>query len=621
MVTDSAARTSQEPTNTVIYVDVALPVPLSGSYTYRLRNSSDVPLKLGTRVLVPFGKRKLTGYCVATHNELDKESGLNDTRIRDVIEVVDEEPLLTPEILALTQWAAGYYASSWGEMLKGSLPAGINSLVTPVLTINPAVASQDRGYSAKYAMITEHIRAAGGATREEISSVFGERNSKRALADLVDAGILIRAYRVEEGKTRVLTRKAAILNSDTPEPANESQRRVVECLRRFPEGLLIAELKERTGVSDSPLKTLAKKGFLKLVDREIERDPFAGASNEKRGEHVLTNEQATALGQITKAVDSGAYKAFLLKGVTGSGKTEVYIHAMKRVLEKGRTALMLVPEIALTPVFSQQLRSIFGKKVAILHSSLSTGERFDEWRRIRRGEARVVIGTRSAVFAPLEDLGLIVVDEEHDSSYRQHEMPFYHGRDTAIVRANRSNAVVVLGSATPALESFRNAETGKYEKLVLAKRISGRPLATAELIDMREVVSGEGKKPALSNQLCEAISETHKTGEQTMILLNRRGFSQFVLCRSCGESIRCRNCEITLTFHKKVRKLICHYCNYRISTPDTCPGCESRFLYFLGEGTEQVEDMLRERFPELRIARVDRDTTRKKRELERILKS
>jgi primosomal protein N' (replication factor Y) len=280
---------------------------------------------------------------------------------------------------------------------------------------------------------------------------------------------------------------------------------------------------------------------------------------------------------------------------------------------------MLVPEIALTPVFSRRLRAVFGDEVAILHSNLSTGERFDEWRRIRRGAARVVIGTRSAVFAPLQNLGLVIIDEEHDASYRQHEMPFYNGRDAAVVRASFAGAVAVLGSATPALETFHNAHTGKYAYLRLANRIANRPLAEAEIVDMREVFKLTGKDPVFSPELLAAIEETHSKNEQSIILLNRRGFSQFVLCRSCGETIRCKNCDITLTYHRREARLICHYCNHREKVPHHCPQCKSQYLYFMGEGTEQIEDILKRKFSALRIARIDRDTMKRRKEMERTL--
>ncbi len=396
------------------------------------------------------------------------------------------------------------------------------------------------------------------------------------------------------------------------------QEAIIELLRNESGVTLHAEFIKRPGVSASSVTTLAKRGFLEFYTAEVFRDPLSNTGIPEIKKLQLTDEQADVLSKLQGVVERGVYQGFLLHGITGSGKTEVYIRTMKAVLEKGRSSLMLVPEIALTPVFSKRLRAVFGRNVAILHSSLSAGERFDEWRRIRNGEARVVIGTRSAVFAPLVDIGLIVVDEEHDTSYRQHEMPFYNGRDVAIVRAHNADAVVILGSATPALESFHNARTGKYEYLSLPKRIENRPLARAELIDMRRVFKQAGKDPILAPELVEAIEDTHDRGEQSIILLNRRGFSQFVLCRSCGESIRCRNCDITLTFHKRDNNLVCHYCNHQIEAPNECPSCQSRFLYFMGEGTEQVEAVIQKRFAAMKIARIDRDTAKIRVRMEKI---
>ncbi len=619
MVSDSAAMTSPDSTADVAYIDVALPLPIPQTFTYRISEAVTGKVTVGARLIVPFGRRRLTGYCVALHSELDEEIDLDEKKIREVMEVVDEEPLLTSEILELTQWAAGYYASSWGEMLKASLPAGINSLIETVLTTTA-------GSTPFPDELTETELSVFGAVREsnilsfkQLFLRFGENEARNAVRGLIAKGFLERSHRITSGPAGVLTRKAAVLLDADHEAGNEKQRRVIECLREAPEGLTLSELQRKARVGASPVKTLEKRGVIRVFPKEIHRDPLAGSSLPEASDHSITADQKAALKLITAALDAGVYKTFLLHGITGSGKTEVYIRAMQSALESGRTALMMVPEIALTPVFSKQLRSIFGRTVAILHSSLSGGERYDEWRRIRRGEAKVVIGTRSAVFAPLEDLGIIVVDEEHDSSYRQHEMPFYHGRDTAIVRAQKTGAVVILGSATPALESFHNAIRGKYERLVLPERISGRPLARAELIDMREMFREGGGDNVLSEPLVNAIEETHSNSEQSIILLNRRGFSQFVLCRSCGKTIKCRNCEITLTFHRGDQKLTCHYCGFAVRTPDACPECDSRFLYFLGEGTEQIEEILAKRFPGVRIARVDRDTTRRKKQLERTL--
>ncbi|MEO7539568.1 MAG: primosomal protein N', partial [Pyrinomonadaceae bacterium] len=460
----------------------------------------------------------------------------------------------TPEILELTKWTADYYASFWGEMLKASLPAGIN---------------------------TDRVKP------------------KRRKA------------------IRLLPRAEETVDT---KPLTETQQKIVDLLTANGGEMRFADVIEAASVNASPINTLAKRGIIEVYVQDVLRDPLAGARLPDRDDFTLTAEQQTALDAITSALtDEGKYRAFLLHGVTGSGKTEVYIRAMQIALREGRSAMMLVPEIALTPVFSRRLRTVFGPDVAILHSNLSSGERYDEWRRIRRGDARIVIGTRSAVFAPLENIGLLIVDEEHDPSYRQHESPFYNARDVAVMRAHLAGAIVVLGSATPAMESFFNARNGKYTYLRLPDRIGGRGMAQADLIDMRDVFKRFGKDVALSPELLEAIDETFLRGEQVIILLNRRGFSQFVLCRTCGETLKCKNCDITLTFHRANGKLLCHYCNYQEMAPRICPQCESEFLYFVGEGTENIADQLTKKFPDMRIARIDRDTMAHKGEMESAL--
>jgi len=535
------------------YVEAALPVPLRRVFTYRIPEEMRPTIKLGTRMMLPFGRRNLTGYAVGLHTELPPDVEIDESKIKDIIEVTDEEPLITPEILKLTQWTADYYASFWGEMLKASLPAGINK---------------------------DRVRP----------------------------------------KRRKAVRLLSAIPDEIDKPLTDQQQWIIELLEANGGEMLFTEVLERADVGASPINTLAKRGLLEVYVQDVMRDPLAGADFPDRDHFTLTDEQQAAQNAITSALtDDGKFKAFLLHGVTGSGKTEVYMRAMRSALDAGRSAMMLVPEIALTPVFSRRLRTVFGSNVAILHSNLSAGERFDEWRRIRRGDARIAIGTRSAVFAPLENIGLVIVDEEHDSSYRQHESPFYNARDVAVMRAHLAGAVVVLGSATPAMESFYNAQVGKYTYLRLADRIGDLGLADAQLIDMREVFKRAGKNVALSHELLDAIAATHAKGEQVIILLNRRGFSQFVLCRSCGETMKCKNCDITLTFHRGSNKLLCHYCNCRENVPKVCPPCQSEYLYFVGEGTENIASQLEKKFPAMRTARVDRDTMAHKGELEDVL--
>lgn len=536
-----------------MYVEAALPVPLRRVFTYRLPEEMRGVIKLGARLKLPFGRRNVTGYAVGLHTELPTDVDIDESKIKNVIEVSDDEPLITPEILKLTQWTADYYASFWGEMLKASLPAGINN---------------------------EKVRPK-------------RRKAVRLLTKVIDP--------IEK-------------------PLTDQQQWIIDLLTTNGGEMLFTDVLEQCDVGASPINTLAKRGIVEIYVQDVMRDPLAGAALPGRDELILTPEQQTAFDAITGALEKkDEFKAFLLHGVTGSGKTEVYIRAMQSALDTGRSAIMLVPEIALTPVFSRRLRRVFGSDVAILHSNLSIGERYDEWRRIRRGDARIVIGTRSAVFAPVENIGLIIIDEEHDPSYRQHESPFYNARDVGVMRGSMAGAVVVLGSATPAMESFYNAQTGKYTYLRLPDRIGGRGLATAELIDMREVFKLAGKDVALSPQLLGEIKETHARGEQVIILLNRRGFSQFVLCRTCGETLKCKNCDITLTFHRGDGKLLCHYCNYREKAPRICPHCQSEYLYFVGEGTENIADQLAKKFPEMRIARVDRDTMSHKGEIDDVL--
>ncbi len=609
------------------FVEVALPLPLRQTFTYRLPLGMSENLKIGARLLVPFGKRTLTGYAVVLHDKLSEDVEIDEDKLKEVIELIDEEPLLTSEILKLTQWTADYYASSWGEVLKASLPAGINQNVEQYVSITAKGRDElIKITSSKTAkvQILRYLVEFGETAQKELANKFGTSATARAVRELANSELAQVFQKTFSAQVRPKRRKAVKLL--TPEnhqtnhkPLTEAQQKIIEILLEADGELLFTELLEFADVGASSINTLAKRGFVEIFVKEVLRDPLKDAKIPFRTNLTLTGEQTTVLTEIENALNAAKYKAFLLHGVTGSGKTEVYIRAMKHALENDKSSLMLVPEIALTPVFSRRLRSVFGDEVAILHSNLSAGERFDEWRRIRQGKARIVIGTRSAVFAPLQNLGLIIVDEEHDSSYRQHEMPFYNGRDVAIVRANFVNAIVVLGSATPALESYHNAQIGKYEYLQLPNRIGNRPLASAELVDMRQVFRQMGKDAVFSNQLVSAIEETHSKGEQSIILLNRRGFSQFVLCRSCGETIRCNNCDITLTFHRREQRLICHYCNHREKVPHTCPKCKSQYLFFVGEGTEQIEDILKRKFSELRIARIDRDTTSKRREMENIL--
>ena len=602
------------------------------TYTYRLPLALRRDARLGSRLLVPFGRqRHLTGYIVALHSSLDPAADLNEADLKEAEELLDAEPLLTPEILEITRWVADYYAAPWGEVLKAALPAGLNATVEQLLHITPQGRDElarlplNKTATAK-ARALRLIAEEGELPLRLVARHIGEAQAARVARELARAGWIKLAHRQRSVLARVKRRKAVRLLPPESHAVKadaraltDAQQRVIETLIQAGGEMAFAELLEAADASASSVQTLEKRRLLEVFVRDVRRDPLVGAQLPGRDELTLTDAQAAALKEIERQIASESYAAFLLHGVTGSGKTEIYIRAMSAALSRGKSAMMLVPEIALTPVFSRRLRAHFGDEVAIFHSSLTTGERFDEWSRLKKGLARIVIGTRSAVFAPVHDLGVVIIDEEHETSYRQQESPYYHGRDTAIVRARKESAVVVLGSATPSLESFHNAQNGKYLYLQLPNRIANRALAKAEMIDMRAVFAAQGKPEVFSEELMQAIEETHERGEQSIILLNRRGYSSFVLCRTCGESIHCPNCDVTLTYHRIESSLVCHYCNHRRHAPKACPSCNGKYIYYVGEGTEQIEEMLQAKFPELRIARLDRDTTSRRKLFEKAI--
>jgi primosomal protein N' (replication factor Y) len=616
-----------------MFAEVAIPLNVHQTFTYRLPDSFAANAKQGCRVLVPFGKQLITGYIVEICDRIE-ETGQDSEgyEIKDVEELFDPEPLATPELLDLTKWIADYYYAPWGEVIKICLPAGINAEAETIVSVTnegraalAASSAKGRNSSTKMQALTV-VAEDGMVSASVLARQFNKARATAVIRELERVGYVSVRRQVQSAPVKPKRQQAVRLVSraliEGSKPLNEPQEKVIKVLFEAPDPIAFAQLAEMAGVSASVIRTLEKRGYLEVFTREVRRDPLAHLKrdhNNQKDELTLTSRQQSALDQISEKLNEGKYTTFLLHGVTGSGKTEVYMRAMRAALNRGKTALMLVPEISLTPMFARRLRAHFGDAVAILHSSLSDGERLDEWNRIRQGEARVCIGARSAVFAPLENLGLIVVDEEHEASYKQEETPRYHGRDTAIMRANRAEAVVILGSATPSMESFHNAQTGKYHYLKLDERFGGRGLAQVEIIDMREVFTRHGKQQVFSDEVKDAIKENHGREEQTLVLLNRRGFSSFTLCRSCGHTARCQNCDVTLTYHKREARLICHYCNHQERVPSRCPECEGPFIYYLGEGTEQIEALLKEMFPEMRISRLDRDTTRRRGAFEKLL--
>lgn len=611
------------------YAEVAIPVHVLTTFIYKLPEALQPRAELGSRITVPFGRKLVTGYIVALHTELRPGTSLKEENIKDAREILDGFPLITAEILELTRWVSEYYLAPWGEVLKAALPPGVSPRVEQLLTLTDAGRAEldqaDSENESPRRRLLEVVKEAGRLTVVSAAEKLKDDEVPKIARVLAREGLLnieqqsgTDSVRAKYERRVRLCPEGRIAEPDNTAKLTDAQSRVIELLKNE-ESLSFPELLARAQVGPSPVMTLAKRKLVDIFQQPLRRDPLSNSPAAAITDYVLTTDQENVIAEINGALDSHSYSPFLLHGVTGSGKTEVYIRAMRVALRLGRSALMLVPEIALTPVFSQRLRMHFGEQVAIFHSSLSKGERFDEWTRVRDGTARIVIGTRSAVFAPIQNLGLVIVDEEHESTYRQQDSPHYNARDTAIVRAQKQAAVVILGSATPSLESFHNASTGKYKYLQLPNRLGGRPLAVAEIIDMRAAFARHQKPTIFSDELLRAIESTHQRGEQSIILLNRRGYSSFVLCRSCGESIQCPNCDVTLTYHRSERVIICHYCDHREAAPSKCPSCDGKYIYYVGEGTQQIEEKLRTLFPSIRIVRIDRDTTSRRHAFEKSL--
>ena len=642
-----------------LYCDVALPLPLDRAFTYEL---DGLEAEVGARVMVPFGGQLLQGVVVGVH---DVTPGA-DVELKRVQRVTDEVSLLSAELMGLGRWIATYYCAPLGEVLRGMMPLTAEVRRQWVYRIGEAgrrvlqesavkgssrrsklsVENQNREYAAlNYLEKGEPakaatIRSATGANKALLDAMARKKWLLREpLAEVRDARRMEMVAVLEE--QTVDSRQVDIEGTVKRLPKlNENQLAVMAELAGCGGRERVRELRvrlARRGVPESTLGTLAKRGLVRL-EQTAQAFHVSGLGSEERGgakkfahEHTLNEEQTEALATIAGAMGNGGFQPHLLYGITGSGKTAVYIAAMQRVLAAGKSALLLVPEIGLTPGTAAQMVAAFGGEVALLHSQLTPDERAEQWHRIRRGEARVVIGTRSAVFAPMPELGLIVVDEEHDSSYKQEETPRYHGRDVAVMRAKLLGCTIVLGSATPSLESWNNAERGRYKLVQMLERVEQRPLPAVEMIDMREEFRRTGKEQIFSRQLIEQTQVTLDRGEQVLMLLNRRGYSFVVMCRSCGEKLECENCAISLTYHRPGneadlngearvgQRLECHYCGYRRGVPEKCPKCESEHLYYLGAGSQQGEERLQEIFPGARIGRMDRDTMRTRGDMERLL--
>jgi primosomal protein N' (replication factor Y) (superfamily II helicase) len=609
---------------------VAVPVPGLGLLTYGVPEGTDV--MAGMRVVVPVGARRMTGLVI----EVVEAASADDVprRLRDLGEVLDLQPFLPEDVVRLALWVADYYLAGPGEAIATALPPRGWLRSDASLTVAAGVDAGD--VRAADAAVFAAVQAAGPTLRSRVERVvrqqLGEGVSpthvRRSLAALLRAGV-VQSQPVVTGRADASQRRrwivaTPVLRAGDALPTARRQAELCGLLRASPDGVDSTVLRGQ-GIGSDTLRRVVALGLATIEWRAVDRDPFdaglMGELNAAEGPTFLplTSEQQVVIDTLSPHVTSRRFAVALLQGVTGSGKTQVYLRLARATIEAGRQVLLLVPEIALTPAVARLLRRAFGERVAIQHSGLSDGERHDQWHRIRRGDIAVVVGTRSAVFAPLPAPGLVIVDEEHDSAYKQEESPRYNGRDAAIMRARDAGALVVLGSATPSLETFRNASEGRYLWLRMTRRVLNRPLAEVQVVDMREELAAEGPDVVLSRPLVSALDDCLGRGEQAIVLLNRRGYAPSLFCRSCGGTTDCPNCSVTLTVHRAAAQLRCHYCNHVQGVPARCPACQGEYLEYTGIGTERVEQDVVSRFPDARIARVDRDTMRRRGAIARVL--
>lgn len=599
----------------VKYCDVCLPVPLDRPFTYALTGEWRETAQVGCRVLVPFQQRKLSGTILKIHEDTPAY------KVRPIEKLLDAEPIFDAKLISLGLWVARYYFAPVGEVFRIMAPLGGEVRRSKVYALTDAGRDLSRQSmlgllnTADPALILLHALDGRSMTLDALKRKTPE--APQLIAEFQKKGYLrIEEQASEKDPLRAPSTKLNVegLGLEPQIKVPKWERELLAYLHLHPGAHPLDEIEKFLKNAGQSARSLARQGIVKLT-------PRMGAIRlaADRPRHELNPSQAAAYAAIEAAIKANQFAAFLLQGVTGSGKTEVYLSAIEATLAQGRSALLLVPEIALTPQVAGQFALRFGEQVAILHSAFRDSERAEYWRRIRRGEARVVIGTRSAVFAPMPDLGLIIVDEEHDGSYKQEEAPRYSGRDVAVVRAQQIGAVVVLGSATPSLETRYNADRSKYTHLLLPDRIEQRPMPAVEIIDLRQEFLDTKKNALFSRRLIEAVTDKLARGEQTMLLMNRRGFASFAVCRSCGYRVECVNCSVTLTYHRKDRRLLCHYCGYAEKVPDHCVKCDSEHIQFVGSGSEKIEEELREAFPDARIARMDRDTINSKGDYEQIL--
>lgn len=617
-------------------IQVALPLPLKKQFDYAVPPDTNPVELIGKRALVPFGKRVLTGFITGAGTAENHEG------LRQVVEILDDLPAFDSKMLEFTKWMSEYYYCSWGETLKAAIPAGMSPKSVVKVIINPEISDEivsslenKSPRSAELLRILE--RSADFVTVAYLESIL-KTDSITAQLNLLQKKGMISIEKSMSTETKRLVLKAARIpgyifdsESNTKEILNELDRTNVKASVLFSSVYLfqknnhnpyfITSLLKDTGLKRHSLNILIKKNYLEIYEAEADRSQAEDYTEQlitkDESQLVLNTEQDTAFKSIESALFSKSYKAFLLHGITGSGKTLVYINAIKKALELGMSCIILVPEISLTPQLIERFRNAFGNNVAVIHSRMSQGERYDSWQSIKEGKVKIVLGARSAIFAPISNLGLIIVDEEHEPSYKQDApAPRYHARDAAAALAKINGATVVFGSATPSVESMYNAETGKYTLLKIEERADNAALPVIKIVDLRFARKEKKMSGVFSNDLLEQIIEKTSKGEGVLLFRNRRGFSSYLECDDCGYIPQCAHCSVSLTYHKVKNHLRCHYCGYTIDIPELCPECGGNEFAQPGSGTQKIEEELKnellKRGYEPSIFRMDLDSTRTK---------
>ncbi len=603
---------------TAMFVRIALNIPSDKIFSYSVPDRFVPHVSIGVRVLVPFGKRRMTGYIVELTDAEDRDG------LKDIIDILDSDPLFSEKDLSFYRWMSEYYIHPLGKTLKAILPGGIDIESSRWVSLS---CENDRFEHAHLSSGQREIaetlaRHPGGIGIKKLQQEVNRETIYDDIKKLTAQGLIATEDRLGKPDVKRKTEKIISLteNHRDNRRLTEKQRRIIEILQEQ-NTISLPSLNGRITDAAAAVRRLEKRGLVSVHSQEVYRNPGETGDLGTHGKpETLTDEQASTLSEIIHGLSSRRYAPYLLHGVTGSGKTEVYFNAIEEVLRSGGSVILLVPEIALTPQLLSRVRGRFDKnETAILHSGISKGEKFDEWRRIMNGDARIVIGVRSAVFAPIRDLRLIIIDEEHDQSYKQDDRISYNARNLAVVKAKLNGATIILGSATPEIQTTFNALERDFTYLSLTRRVDDRPLPHIDVIDMKNERDDKGMVPILSRPLKAAIQETLTAGKQTLLFLNRRGYTTFLYCRDCGYVFKCLNCSVSMTHYMNDNVLRCHYCDYTVKAPPMCPQCTGYRISNFGIGTEKVESHIKSLYPEARVERMDSDTTQKKGSYGRIL--